>query len=59
MPDLPGPTTSLAGIKEWANPVFVDLLPYAYLAAGLILAVGLIWFLVRLASHTTDHMKGK
>lgn len=59
MPDLPSATTTLSSIKEWSNPMFQSLLPYAYLAMGILVGIGLILFLVYLGSLVLHHLRGQ
>jgi len=42
MPDLPSASTTLSGLKEWANPVFSSMLPYGYLEGGVMIGLALI-----------------
>lgn len=58
MPTLPGATTTLSGMAAWGQPVFDSLLPYAYFAGGILLAVGIIGFLIFLAARAAHHMRG-
>ncbi len=57
MPVLPSATTTLSGIAAWSQPVLDGLLPYGYLEAGVILAVGLVTFLIVLSTRASHHMK--
>lgn len=59
MPDLPSATTTLSSMAEWSQPIFDSMWQYAVFAGGVILAVGLIIFIIRLAGHATDKMQGR
>lgn len=58
MPILPSATSTLTGMALWSQPMFDSMWPYALFAGGVLLAVGLIWFVIGLASHGADKMKG-
>lgn len=58
MPVLPSASSTLEGMGEWSQPIFTALWPYALFAGGVLLAVGLIWFIINLAGHATNKMKG-
>jgi len=57
MPVLPTASTTLAGMGEWAQPVFNSMLPYAYFAGGILLGLGLILFIIWGASTIFHHIK--
>ena len=59
MPVLPGATTTLSSMSAWAQPFFDSLWPYAVFAGGVLLSVGIIMFIIRLAGHASDKMGGK
>jgi len=59
MPVLPEATTTLEGMSAWSQPMFNSMFPYALFAGGVILAVGIIIFIIRIAGHATDKMGGK
>lgn len=58
MPTLPGATTTLSGMGAWSQPIFDSLWPYALFAGGVILAVGIILLVIRMAGHASDKMSG-
>lgn len=58
MPTLPGATTTLANLSEWSQPIFTAMWPYAMFAGGVILGIGLIVLVIKLASLAASHMKG-
>lgn len=58
MPTLPAATSTLSGISEWSNPMFQALLPYGYMAAGVLIGVGLIIFLIWLGGYLLHHLRG-
>lgn len=58
MPTLPSATSTLNGMGAWSQPMFDSLWPYALFAGGLILAVGIIVFIIRIAGHASDKMGG-
>jgi hypothetical protein len=58
MPTLPGATTTLAGMGAWSQPVFEGMLPYAYFAGGVLLGVGIILFIIYIATTVVSHMRG-
>lgn len=43
---LPSGTSTLAQIGAYSSPVFDDLLPFAVFAAGLIVGVALVAFII-------------
>lgn len=43
---LPEPTDFLASTTEWSSPIFTDLLPFVYLAAGLAVGIGLVALII-------------
>ena len=59
MPDLPSATTTLAGLQQWSNPMFQALLPYGYLAGGVLIGVGLIGFVIYIGSLISHHLSSK
>lgn len=58
MPDLPAATTTLSGLSSWSNPMFQALLPYGYMAAGVLIGVALIIFLIYLGGLLLHHLRG-
>lgn len=48
----------MASIGETANPTFSDFSQLGYLAAGLILGVGIVIFIVQIAKIVVGHMRG-
>ena len=59
MPDLPSASTTLASIKQWSQPMFDSLSPYGFMAAGVIIGVGIIWFLIWIAGAVYHKLTGK
>jgi len=55
MPTLPDATTTLTATAAWSQPVFNGLLPYAELAIGLIIAVGIVGFLIFAVARAFNH----
>lgn len=45
---MPNATSTLSGISEWFNPFWAEFWSWGLLAIGVILAFGLISWLVRL-----------
>jgi len=43
---LPSSTTFLASIGDWSSSIFTDLLPFATLAVGVVLGLGLLSFVI-------------
>jgi hypothetical protein len=58
MPVLPSATTTLTSMAAWSQPFFDSLWPYAMFAGGILLAIGFIMMVVRLAGHASDKMGG-
>lgn len=48
---LPSATSTLSGISDWFNPIFTEFWPYGLIVVGVILAFGIIGFII-------DHFKG-
>jgi len=46
--DLPDATEMIASTSDWASPVYDSLKPFMYIALGLIVAVGIILFVINL-----------
>jgi len=44
--DVPSATTTLADIGTWSSSIFTDLLPYAKMVIGLVLAPLLVGLLI-------------
>lgn len=59
MPDLPSATTTLAHLAEWSSPMFNALSPYAYMAAGVLIGVGLIGFLIWIGGLVLHHLTNR
>jgi len=58
MPTLPAASSTLAGIAEWSQPMFDSMKPYAYMAAGVLIGVGIILFVIYIGSMILHHMRG-
>ena len=53
---LPSATTTLAGMKEYANPYFGAFLPVEYIGIGVLVAVSLILFLIYVFRKAIYHL---
>lgn len=47
---FPNPASFLASVGAWADPIFSDLLPFAYFALGVIAAIFFIIFIINVLS---------
>jgi hypothetical protein len=55
---LPDASSSLASLGAWSNPLLNELMPFVFLAGGLLLGVALVIFLIRGVGMVANYIRG-